>query len=87
MNTLDSARHVRELVWVKSSYSAGNGGDCVEVAWRRSSYSSGEGGQCVEVAQTVGVVHVRDSKRATGQVLTVAPAEWTAFLRMAAGRD
>ena len=27
--------------WRKSSYSAGNGGDCVEVAevWRKSSYS------------------------------------------------
>ncbi|MCT7353222.1 DUF397 domain-containing protein [Streptomyces sp. 15-116A] len=69
MNTLDSAPYVRELVWVKSSYSAGNGGDCVEVA------------------RTTGAIHVRDSKRTTGPVLTVAPTEWTAFLRMAAGRD
>ncbi|UCM89158.1 DUF397 domain-containing protein [Streptomyces marincola] len=40
-----------ELAWSKSSYSAGNGGECVEVAveWRKSSYSSGEGGECVEV--------------------------------------
>ena len=37
--------------WRKSSYSSGNGGQCVEVAtWRKSSYSSGNGGQCVEVA-------------------------------------
>ncbi|MEI5101277.1 DUF397 domain-containing protein [Streptomyces sp. PmtG] len=40
------------LVWFKSSYSTGQGGECVEVAldWRKSSYSSGEGGECVEVA-------------------------------------
>ena len=33
-------------VWRKSSYSSGNGGDCVEVAvvWRKSSYSSANGG-------------------------------------------
>jgi hypothetical protein len=32
MNTLSCAPYARELVWVKSTYSAGNGGDCVEVA-------------------------------------------------------
>ncbi|MGW3249334.1 DUF397 domain-containing protein [Streptomyces fungicidicus] len=57
------------------------------LVWKKSSYSSGEGGQCVEVARTARAVHVRDSKRATGPALTVAPTEWTAFLRMAAGRD
>jgi hypothetical protein len=37
--------------WRKSSYSGGNGGNCVEVAtWRKSSYSGGNGGECVEVA-------------------------------------
>ena len=37
--------------WRKSSYSAGNGGGCVEVAtWRKSTYSTGNGGNCVEVA-------------------------------------
>ncbi|WP_369212592.1 DUF397 domain-containing protein [Streptomyces flavofungini] len=56
------------------------------LAWKKSSYSSGEGGQCVEVAWTVRSVHVRDSKRAAGPVLTVAHTEWTAFLRMAAAR-
>ena len=56
------------------------------LVWKKSSYSSGEGGQCVEVARTVGVVHVRDSKRITGPVLSVTRTEWTAFLRMAAGR-
>lgn len=64
---LESAPAIRELVWVKSSYSAGDGGDCVEVARRP------------------GVVHVRDSKRTAGPVLTVAPTGWTAFLGMAAG--
>ncbi|MFJ2744407.1 DUF397 domain-containing protein [Streptomyces sp. NPDC087440] len=40
-----------ELTWFKSSYSGGEGGDCLEVAiaWRKSSYSGGEGGECVEV--------------------------------------
>ncbi|WP_328223970.1 DUF397 domain-containing protein [Streptomyces sp. NBC_00310] len=69
MKTLDSAPDARELVWVKSSYSAGNGGDCVEMA------------------RTDALIHVRDSKRASGPVLTVAPTAWTAFLRLDAGRD
>jgi hypothetical protein len=38
--------------WRTSSYSADNGGACVEVAaaWRKSSYSADNGGNCVEVA-------------------------------------
>lgn len=32
MSTEVPASVVRELAWFKSSYSAGNGGDCVEVA-------------------------------------------------------
>ncbi|MYW64882.1 DUF397 domain-containing protein [Streptomyces sp. SID8379] len=47
----------------------------------KSSYSAGDGGQCVEVARTVTLVHVRDSKRAVGPVLTIAPTEWTVFLK------
>ncbi|MFK0043309.1 DUF397 domain-containing protein [Streptomyces sp. NPDC090741] len=41
-----------ELAWFKSSYSGGDGGQCVEVAltWFKSSYSGGDGGECVEVA-------------------------------------
>ncbi|NJP99939.1 DUF397 domain-containing protein [Streptomyces zingiberis] len=40
------------LTWFKSSYSDGEGGDCVEVAlpWRKSTYSDSGGGACVEVA-------------------------------------
>jgi hypothetical protein len=68
MNMLGSAPDVHELLWVKSSYSAGDGGDCVEIA------------------RTDMFVHVRDSKRTTGPVLTVAPTQWSAFLRMAAER-
>ncbi|UZJ31497.1 DUF397 domain-containing protein [Streptomyces endophytica] len=38
--------------WVKSSYSDGSGGDCVEFtrdfAWVKSSYSDANGGDCVE---------------------------------------
>ncbi|MFE0367635.1 DUF397 domain-containing protein [Streptomyces tendae] len=57
------------------------------LVWVKSSYSAGNGGDCVEVARTVGAVHVRDSKRSMGPVITVAPTEWTAFLRIAAERD
>jgi hypothetical protein len=37
--------------WRKSSRSADNGGNCVELAvWRKSSRSADNGGQCVELA-------------------------------------
>jgi hypothetical protein len=40
-----------DITWRKSSYSTGNGGNCVEVGvWRKSSYSNVNGGECVEVA-------------------------------------
>lgn len=68
--------------WRKSSYSSGNGGQCVEVAaWRKSSRSSANGGECVEVADRPvrGAVAVRDSKNPDGPVLAVAPESWLAF--------
>jgi hypothetical protein len=68
--------------WRKSSYSASNGGDCVEVAevWRKSSYSGGNGGACVEVARTPpAAVAVRDSKDPDGPKLIFTPADWAAF--------
>lgn len=38
-------------IWRKSSYSGGEGGNCLEVAtWHKSSYSGGSGGNCLEVA-------------------------------------
>ncbi|MFF4293254.1 DUF397 domain-containing protein [Streptomyces vinaceus] len=75
MNTTD-------LDWFKSSYSSGEGGECLEVAytWRKSSYSDGEGGQCVEVAACADAVHIRDSKVTAGPELAVTPGTWAAFL-------
>ncbi|MGZ0202290.1 DUF397 domain-containing protein [Streptomyces sp. RM1] len=74
--------------WFKSSYSNGEGGDCVEVtydflrdaSWFKSSYSTGEG-NCVEVADGFpGVVPVRDSKMAEGPALVIGAAAWTEFV-------
>jgi hypothetical protein len=68
--------------WRKSSYSASNGGDCVEVAevWRKSSYSGDNGGNCVEVAATPpAAIAVRDSKDPDGPRLIFTPADWAAF--------
>lgn len=68
--------------WRKSSYSTGDGGNCVEVgiAWRKSRYSTGDGGQCVEVGAGPTFVGIRDTKnRALGQ-LTIAPKTWRAFI-------
>jgi hypothetical protein len=74
--------------WRKSSYSAGNGGACVELAceiatenWRKSSYSAGNGGACVELAHRGAV---RDSKNPTGPVLTTPLGEFLAVVK--AGR-
>ncbi|SFY50946.1 DUF397 domain-containing protein [Streptomyces sp. F-1] len=75
--------------WFKSSYSNGEGGECVEVtydflrdaSWFKSSYSNGEGGSCVEVADGFpGVVPVRDSKVADGPALVIGAAAWTEFV-------
>lgn len=76
--------------WRKSTYSNGEGGNCVEVAydfigaarWRKSSYSGGSGGEdCLEVADGVpGVVPVRDSKVVGGAVLLVGADAWLAFV-------
>ncbi|WP_369213662.1 DUF397 domain-containing protein [Streptomyces flavofungini] len=75
--------------WRASSYSNGQGGDCVEIAhdfpgaarWRKSSYSNGEGGNCVEVADGVpGVVPVRDSKDPQGPALIFGGTAWQAFV-------
>jgi Domain of unknown function (DUF397) len=61
------------LLWVKSSYSGPDGGNCVE--WSPSS---------VAVAS---VVPVRDSKNADGPRLAFAPDAWSAFIaEVKAGR-
>ncbi|MEU1021529.1 DUF397 domain-containing protein [Streptomyces sp. NPDC005904] len=69
-------------IWHKSSYSGGDGGDCLEVArWRKSSYSGGDGGNCLEVgAGQPGIVPVRDSKNPAGPHLTFRTATWSAFI-------
>ncbi|MCT9108021.1 DUF397 domain-containing protein [Streptomyces mirabilis] len=76
-----------KLNWFKSSYSSGEGGDCLEVAytWHKSSYSDGEGGQCLEVAVTPHTIHLRDSKNPTGPHLTLSPTTWSAFLAAGPG--
>jgi hypothetical protein len=70
--------------WRKSSYSGGNGGDCVEVAgvWRKATYSGGNGGGCVEVARNrPGAVAVRDSKDQAGPQLAVTDQAWAEFVK------
>lgn len=74
-----------DLTWFKSSYSSGQGDNCIEVAlsWRKSSYSSSPDGDCVEVASCPETVHVRDSKDKEGPQLAFSPAEWAHFLGFA----
>ncbi|WP_459710611.1 DUF397 domain-containing protein [Actinophytocola sp. KF-1] len=57
------------MAWRKSSFSGGEGTDCIEVAWRRQPPSTSEG------------VLVRDSKNAGGPVLTVSTTAWHRLLR------
>ncbi|WP_405685691.1 DUF397 domain-containing protein [Streptomyces sp. NBC_00057] len=68
--------------WHKSSYSGGDGGNCLEVAtWRKSTYSGASGGDCLEVADgNPGIVPVRDSKVAEGPTLVFRAAAWTSFI-------
>ncbi|MFU9038821.1 MULTISPECIES: DUF397 domain-containing protein [Streptomyces] len=56
----------RRHIWVKSSYSSQDGGDCLE--WSPG-YARAHGG-----------VPVRDSKAPDGPSLTFAPAAWVAFV-------
>ncbi|MBT2449864.1 DUF397 domain-containing protein [Streptomyces sp. ISL-43] len=72
--------------WVKSSYSASDSNDCVEVAWVKSSYSTNDGPECVEVAVLPEAVLVRDSKNTDGPRLAVGPAAWTGFVGYATRR-
>jgi hypothetical protein len=56
-----------------------------ELTWVKSSYSAGDGGQCVEIADAGTTVLIRDSKRPDAATLNMPTAQWTAFVRMAAG--
>ncbi|MEU0968135.1 DUF397 domain-containing protein [Streptomyces sp. NPDC005917] len=78
-----------DALWFKSSYSNGDGGECVEVAsdfpgaalWHKSSYSNAGGGDCVEVAHGVpSLVPVRDSKAPQGPTLLLPVTVWTSFI-------
>jgi hypothetical protein len=74
------------LTWRKSSYSGGNGGNCVEITPARRK-SGRNGGGCVEVASVQRVIAVRDSKDSSGSVLTFTPQVWRAFtISVRAGR-
>lgn len=55
-----------------------------KAAWFKSSYSTGDGGECVEIAATPAHVHIRDSKRLTGPILTFGPDAWTGFVGLVA---
>lgn len=75
-------RDLTSVIWRKSSYSTGSGGNCVEVGeWRKSSYSTGHGGNCLEVIDGIpGIVPVRDSKYPHGPALTFPVDAWSAFI-------
>lgn len=68
--------------WHKSSYSGGDGGECLEMAtWRKSTHSDGTGGDCLEVADGhPGIVPVRDSKVPDGPHVVFRARAWAAFV-------
>ena len=67
--------------WRKSTYSGGNGTDCVEVGtWRKSSYSGNNGASCVEVGTAAASVVVRDTTNRAGAVLTIPATAWRTLL-------
>jgi hypothetical protein len=60
-----SAHDLSRAIWVKSSYSNGNEGQCVEFA--------------PGIAATAGVVPVRDSKDPAGPALVFSVDAWGSF--------
>ncbi|UNS97577.1 DUF397 domain-containing protein [Streptomyces tubbatahanensis] len=58
-----------------------------ELFWFKSSYSGSGGGNCLEVAHRAGAVHVRDSKKQCGPVLSVPSAQWASFLTSLAAAE
>jgi hypothetical protein len=55
MDPMGTIADLSRATWRTSSYSGGEGTNCVEVTcvplWRKSSFSGGNGSNCVEVAQ------------------------------------
>ncbi|MEU6178888.1 DUF397 domain-containing protein [Streptomyces coeruleorubidus] len=64
MNAVDKAQTNGELVWHKSTYSSGEGGECLEVA----------------VADGAVHVRDSKRAVVGGPVLRIAPAAWSALL-------
>ncbi|MFD8672248.1 DUF397 domain-containing protein [Streptomyces seoulensis] len=60
--------------------------DMTGLEWFKSSYSGNDGPECVEVALTAEHIHIRDSKTADGDRLTVSADTWTSFLSHAVPR-
>jgi Domain of unknown function (DUF397) len=68
---------LNDAAWRKSSYSGGNGGQCVEVATVNGRQSG-----------PAGVWVVRDSKDPCGPVLAFSPGQWRLFTaEVKAGRS
>ena len=49
-------------------------------SWRKSSFSEGAGTDCVEVALVEERAAVRDSKNASGPILTMPAVAWRGFV-------
>ncbi|GAB3174966.1 DUF397 domain-containing protein [Streptomyces incanus] len=64
MNAVDEAKANGELIWRKSTYSSGEGGECVEVSVAGGVVHVRDSKQAVE----------------GGPVLSVGPAAWSALL-------
>lgn len=62
---MSSTPDLTRATWIKSSYSNGDGGDCLE--WAPS-------------AARTGTVPVRDSKDPHGPALLIPAAGWTSFI-------
>jgi hypothetical protein len=90
MDAMGAVADPSRATWRKSSYSTGNGSNCVEVAhlpaWRKSSYSGGNGSACVEVGDAGRAVAVRDSKDPDGPSLLVSPGAWADFTNQVGSR-
>lgn len=71
-----------KATWHKSSYSGGDGDNCVEMGtWRKSTYSGPSGGDCLEVRDgNPDIVPVRDSKVTDGPALVFRTGAWSAFV-------
>ncbi len=63
---MNNSSDLSNAKWVKSSFSNGNGGDCLE--WSPAT------------AHISGTVPVRDSKNPHGPVLGVEPGAWSSFV-------